>query len=213
MALGLAACAEEKPLEGVEGIVRGFAGGVAAEEPRAALVGRQVLVSGGSAADAATAMYFTLSVTYPSAASLGGGGVCLVYDVESKKIETLRFLPGQPANPAPPGTVRTAVPGNPAGFFALHARFGSQRWATHVSRAEQLARFGTRASRALAWDIAWARAWLQPHRQSWNILAPDGQPLKEGQFLRQIDLAGILSSLRARGPGEFYRGRLSGCVL
>lgn len=209
-ALGLAACVEEKPLEGVEGFVRGFAGGVAVEEPRAALVGRQVLASGGSAADAATAMYFTLSVTYPSAASLGGGGVCLVYDVEGKKIETLRFLPGQPANPAPPGTVRNAVPGNPAGFFALHARFGTLPWATHVSRAEQLARFGTQASRALAWDIAWARAWLRPHRQSWNILAPGGRPLKEGQFLRQIDLAGILSSLRARGPGEFYRGRLSG---
>ena len=210
MALALAACAEEKPLEGVEGSVLGFVGGVAAEEPRAALVGRQVLASGGSAADAATAMYFTLSVTYPSAAGLGGGGVCLVHDVESGKIETLRFLPGQPADPAPSGTVRTAVPGNPAGFFALHARFGNQPWAAHVSRAEQLARFGTRASRALAWDIAWARAWLRPHRQSWNILAPDGQPLKEGQFLRQIDLAGILSSLRARGPGEFYRGRLSG---
>src|SRR5690349_7768473 len=57
---------------GTPGYVSGFLGGVAADEPEAALVGREVLSAGGTAADAAAAIGLAMSVTLPSRAGLGG---------------------------------------------------------------------------------------------------------------------------------------------
>ena len=59
------------------GHVLGFIGGVATEGPRATLIARNILSAGGTAADAAVAAAFMLTVTYPVAASLAGGGRCL----------------------------------------------------------------------------------------------------------------------------------------
>ncbi|MEK9647411.1 MAG: hypothetical protein VW547_17880, partial [Alphaproteobacteria bacterium] len=56
----LAGCSFDAPPEGQIGHVEGNFGGVVSGEPRASLIGRDVLSAGGSAVDAAVAMYFAL---------------------------------------------------------------------------------------------------------------------------------------------------------
>ena len=81
-----------------------------ADEPLAAQAGAAVLTAGGSAVDAVTTMFFTLTATYPVAAGLGGGGICLVRDAGGQVTE-FDFLTKAPRPAAP-----MRLPGAVAGF-------------------------------------------------------------------------------------------------
>ena len=73
---------------------------VAADEPLAARAGASVLTSHGSAVDAVAAMFFTLTTTYPVAAGLGGGGICLVSEANGQVTE-FDFLTKAPRRAGP----------------------------------------------------------------------------------------------------------------
>ena len=202
-ALLLAGCGEKAAPLGELGAVRGFLGGVALEEPRAALLARDALSAGGSAADAAVAGFVALSVTYPVGAGVGGGGVCVVYDAKTDRAETLEFL-SQP--PAAQG--RAAVPGAVRGLAALHARYGRLPWAQLVAPAEALARFGFPISRALAARIGESQRKLaaDPSLRA-AFLRAGGDAKREGDNLSQPELSTLLSQLRSRGAGDLYGGQ------
>lgn len=215
-ALTLTACGDPaRDLKvGMVGTVKGFAGGVAADEPRATLVGRDVLSSGGSAVDAAVAMGFTLAVTLPSSAGLGGGGVCVVHDRATKTTEVLDFMP-PPLSASmiglPAGVQGTpvALPALPRGLFALHAKYGRMRWEEVVTPAETLARFGEPMSRALALELQEGGRAISRDPMAARVFGtPQGTLLKEGDKIVQPDLAAVLGRLRQGGPGDLYGGVL-----
>lgn len=209
--LFVAACGskEDEALRGKPGFVKGFLGGVAADIPRAAVIGRDILSAGGTAADAAVATYFALAVTNPSSASLGGGGICIVHDWAKKTTETIDFLTPLPSR-IPPGATRpSAVPANARGFFALHSKYGRLRWQQLVSPAANIARFGEPVSRAFAHDVARVERALFEDTEMRRVFGrPGGKTLvREGDFLSQVDLAGVLSRIATEGPGDFYIGQ------
>ena len=241
--LGVSACSSSQEVlsEGAVGFVEGFIGGVVADEPRAALVGRDILSAGGSAADAVTAMYFTQAVTLPSRAGLGGGGVCVAFDQATGTTRALDFSAPRSTVIAAGADRPTAVPGNPRGFFALQARYGKLLWRQVVTPGETLARFGYPMSRAFAQDVAAIGPALLADRAARRVFGARNNPAvgakanpgvgakanpavgakanpgvgakanpavgaKEGDKIEQLDLAGTLGMLRARGVGPFYSG-------
>ena len=60
-----------------------------ADEPRAALAGREVLSAGGTAADAAVAVASTLGVTEPFVAGPGGGGFMMIYLAKTHQVVSI----------------------------------------------------------------------------------------------------------------------------
>ena len=193
----------KQQVSGAIGSAEGFAGAVVADEPRAVLAARDALAAGGSAGDAAVALYFTLAVTLPSSAGLGGGGVCLVYAPDSERPYVLDFLPRASAD----GSI--GLPGNVRGMAMLHAEYGRIRWMQLLAPAEDLAR-GTSVSRALARDLANNGYALLADADAARIFGrPDGSLVGEGDGLQQFDLVGTLSQIRRGGAGAFYSGSLS----
>ena len=192
----------------------GFIGAAVADEPRAALAAREVLALGGNAADAATALGFTLAVTLPSRAGLGGGGVCVAYNPSRDgpgggAPEAFVFTPVAPTTPNGPADRPAAIPMLARGLFAMHAKYGSRPFESLVAPAEQLARFGVPVSRALLLDLAVVAGPLIQDPGARAVFAPGGTPLQAGSTLSQPDLGGTLSTLRTAGVGDLYQGSLA----
>ncbi|MGY9054075.1 MAG: gamma-glutamyltransferase [Alphaproteobacteria bacterium] len=180
----LAACGDERSV-GTPGFVQGFAGAVVADEPHAALAGRDLLAAGGTAGDAAASVFFTLAVTKPASAGLMASGLCLGFDPRRDQHKAYRF-------DAPAGVRAMA---------AIHARFGSLPWAQVIATAENFARSGFRASKALTED--WRAA---PPTDS-EAIAIYGQQPQIGDQVENLALAGLLGQIRQGGAGAFYVGK------
>ena len=177
-------------------------GAAVTDEPRAALVARDILAAGGNAADAAVGAYFALAVTMSSAAGLGGGGVCLVHDAEKETTDVFDFLP----RAAKGGLV--AVPGNVRGMAAINARYGRLPWARLVTPGASLAGNGAAVSRAFSVELEAAGSRLSEDPLMAEIFTKDSAPLKEADNLRQVDLGAALERIRVGGVNEFYSGPL-----
>ncbi len=204
----LGGCSGDKAVRGDVGFIEGFFGAVVADEPRAADAGRDILTSGGSAADAAVAMYFTLAATLPSAASPGAGGVCLVHDARKRQVESIVF----PLTPVS-GSARgydVAVPMAVRGMALLHARHGRSPWELLVGNGERLARFGAPVSRALSRDLQVGARLIGADPAARRIYdRGGGVAVTEGDVFRQGDLGATLGIIKARGGGDLYQGPLA----
>jgi gamma-glutamyltranspeptidase / glutathione hydrolase len=182
------------------------AGGlVVGDEPEAVRAGAAILAHGGNAVDAVTATYFALSVTYPVAAGLGGGGLCVVHDAVHAKTEAFDFLPREPGHGGP-----YAVPGNVAGFSLLHASYGRIPWQSVISPAEGAAAAGFPISEALAERLASSQDFIRLDAGlSSEFLDEAGHVKPIGTIVTAQALAESLSQIRNPGPTAFYRGAIA----
>jgi gamma-glutamyltranspeptidase/glutathione hydrolase len=174
-----------------------------ADEPFAARIGAAILTEGGSAADAATAMFFALSATYPVAAGLGGGGICLVYNPATRSAVEFDFL----TRAANRGGLY-AIPGAPRGFHQMQRQFGALPWQRTIAPGEQLAGTGFPISQALAVRLQAAQNIVRLDAGlAAQFLDESGHPKPAGANVTNLALAQTLSALRLGGADAFYKGQ------
>jgi gamma-glutamyltranspeptidase/glutathione hydrolase len=179
-----------------------------ADEPFAAQTGAAILAQGGSAADAVTAMFFALSATYPVAAGLGGGGICLVRDKDGPGRE-FDFL----AHAANSGGA-FAVPGAVAGFNDLQKAYGTLPWQRDITPAEAFAATGFPISHVLAERLATSQSLIRNDPAlSGEFLDASGRPKAEGTVVTNRPLSVTYGAIRMAGTDGFYSGAVAASLV
>ena len=105
------------------------------------------------------------------------------------------------------GYKASAVPGTVAGMAMAHAQFGKLSWTEVLEPARRLAQDGFPASQRMELILALQAPVMKQFPDSAKIfLHGSDQPLKQGELVRQPDLAATLRRLQKHGWREFYEG-------
>ncbi|HVP83218.1 MAG TPA: gamma-glutamyltransferase [Rhizomicrobium sp.] len=176
---------------------------VVGDEAQAVKAGAAVLAEGGSAADAVTAIYFAMSVTYPVAAGLGGGGLCIVRNANGN-VETFGFLTRDSKGGGP-----YALAGNVRGFWDLQHAYGKLTWDRLMTPAETMATSGFAISDALETRLNASLDILRLDANlAYEFLDDNGNLKPAGTMIVNTDIAKTLTAIKTQGPDGFYRGEI-----
>jgi gamma-glutamyltranspeptidase/glutathione hydrolase len=199
---------------------------VVCAHPLAAEAGAEVLRSGGNAADAALAVHMALAVVYPSAGNLGGGGFAL-YRSTAGEYDFLDFRETAPAkatkamfldksgNPVPDMSTASraaaGTPGSVAGIFNLQQKYGRLSPKYLLNFAVRLAEKGFPVTRIQATELTEYAAEFRERNA--NSYFQNNAGWKEGDTLRQPDLAQTIRRIQSKGKDGFYRGRVASLII
>ncbi|WP_414664655.1 gamma-glutamyltransferase [Horticoccus sp. 23ND18S-11] len=196
----------------------------------ASQAGVEMLQRGGNAIDAAVATGLALTVVYPVAGNIGGGGFMVVHlagaagspgrDVVIDYRETAPAAAtrnmyvgadGQVLSGPGSSTVgwrASGVPGSVAGFALALEKYGSGKltWADVCEPARRLAADGHVLTQGGAAQLRTVAAHLEKFEESKRIYLKGGELWKAGELWRQPDLAATFARLQQHGPREFYEG-------
>jgi gamma-glutamyltranspeptidase/glutathione hydrolase len=179
-----------------------------ADEPLAARAGAASLADDGTAVDAVATMFFTLTATYPVAAGLGSGGICLVRDA-SGQVTEFDFV-----TKAPKAGGYYALPGAVAGFAAMHQLYGALPWQRIVAPGEAFASTGFPVSEALAQRIAPEQTLLHGDAGlAAEFLDTAGRPLAAGSETKNVPLGVTLGQIRQYKAAGFYTGAVAANIV
>lgn len=220
-------------------------GVVATSQPLATAAGLAVLRRGGNAVDAALATAIALTVVQPGSNDIGSDLFAIVWDGatlhglnasgRSPAALTLEYVLSHGAGAPLPGALGGAqaeaelamppfgwpavtVPGAPAGWRDLHARFGALPFADLFIDAIGYAEHGYPVSPNVAagWDRAarFLYPMLEgPEFAEWGrVFAPGGRAPRAGERWRNPDGARTLRLIAETEAEAFYRGEIAAAV-
>lgn len=197
----------------------------------ASLAGLEMLQRGGNAVDAAVATGLALTVVYPIAGNIGGGGFMVVHLADGSAGGRGRQLVIDYREAAPASATRdmyldekgevlagpnsstigwraSGVPGTVAGFALAFEKYGSKKltWADVCEPARRLAADGHVITQGSAAQMRNAQKLLGLFEESKKIFLNNGALWQAGEVWKQPDLAATFARLQKHGPREFYEG-------
>lgn len=194
-------------------------GVVVSAHPLASQVGLLILKQGGNAIDAAIATQLALSVVYPVAGNLGGGGF-MVAQLKSGKQLAIDYREKAPSqahrdlyleadgkantDKSQYGHLASGVPGAVAGIFAAFP-FATLPFPQLIAPAIELAEFGFALTAGEARGLNSIQDDLKKYcTQPTSFSKPGGW--KAGDTLIQPELAATLKRISKFGKAGFYEG-------
>lgn len=214
-----------RELNRVKGLIADSAMVVTAH-PVASHVGTAILKKGGNAVDAAIAVQFALTVAFPEAGNLGGGGFMLVR-MKDGSTSALDYREKAPASAtvdmylnakgdvdsrlSEAGHLASGVPGSVDGMVEAHKKFGKLPWKDLVQPAIDLALHGIALTEYAAGDLNA----LQSDLLKYNSVIPKFliREWKKGDTTRWVDLARTLERIRDFGRAGFYEGKTADDIV
>lgn len=203
---------------------------IAAANPLAVDAGLQMLRAGGSAVDAAIAVQMVLTLVEPESSGIGGGAFMMLYDPATKQVTSFDGRETAPASAKPtmfldaggnprskrdviPGGLSVGVPGDIAVLELVHKRYGRLPWAKLFEPAIALAEKGFPVGRKLAATLASQTGMARMPDIKAYFYKPDGTPLKQGDILKNPELAKTLRMIAAGGAHAFYTGPIAQAIV
>ncbi len=203
-------------------------GVVASSQPLAVQAGISMLQRGGNAVDAALATAIALTVVEPTSNGIGSDAFALVWDGErlhglngsgrapgALSLEAIKAA-GHEAMPTR-GWLPVTVPGAPAAWRDLHARFGRLDFADLFEPAIYYAERGFPLSPIVAhyWSQA-AKAYAGstgPEFRGWSeAFAPGGRVPQAGEIWAGPGHASTLKRIANSHADDFYSGQVAGQI-
>lgn len=199
---------------------------ISAANPYASWAGKQVMLRGGNAIDAAIAVQLMLTLVEPQSSGIGGGSFLLYWDNKKKVLETydgretapkeanafLWMKDGKkiPWREAVVGGRSVGVPGTLKVLEMVHKEHGKLPWKDLFKEAKHIAREGFEVSPRLAKLLKLVpHPGLQEFHSSKTYFFPGGRPLEVGYLRRNPALDRTFSGLADSGTDYFYKGELA----
>ncbi|MEO7114626.1 MAG: gamma-glutamyltransferase [Caldimonas sp.] len=191
-------------------------------------VGVDVLKRGGNAVDAAVAVGYALSVVYPSAGSLGGGGFMTLQLADGRKtfldfrekapLAATRGMFLDAAGEVVPRSTRTgylavAVPATVSGLETALALYGTMKREDLIAPAIRLAEQGFVLDEGDIALLSTASDALRADPASEAIFLNGGRPFATGDRLVQKDLGATLRQISEAGAAGFYAGPVARAIV
>ena len=198
--------------------------------PYASDVGANILIRGGTAADAMVAAQAVLGLVEPQSSGMGGGGFLLWYDSKSGELTTLdgretapmaasdHLFQNQNGEPirfwdAVIGGRSVGVPGMPALMELAHSKWGKAPWESLFKQAAALAKHGFIVSERLSGLLDHESTRMSSFIKTKSYFFPKGEPLAHGEVLINHEYANLMQQLADHGSDIFYSGSIADAIV